>query len=231
MTTASEVDPLKEPFWNLFQVLAWMLTKDLEWVAKYSDRVTDYGSRLVKHRLPPDGEEREVEMPYDRPSLIRIQTQGDFKAVEKELLSRIEDGSVVAEAESGSIPPSRVLGLSVVELDKGGTRIGLRSKLGNELWTDIRFRRQQVLQVWHAPVTASATTVPPVEQKTKLSDARADELVREYLKQNSRHPNQIEAERVAADLGYAKPRDAMRAAVARATDGRGPGKPRKTNRT
>ena len=192
MVTAREVDPFRETYWNLLQVIAWIATGDRTLVVKCSDQVTDYGSHWREVTLP-DGRKELAECPSDRPGLLQISLTAAYKGAgttsgspqaERQFLDALAQehievwGLANGEGSHRKIPPVEATELAISEDRQRGSGVCLRPRdplrPGANTWTNVRLKREGVLSVWPDPLArGEVTSRRPMTKRTAPKYAAA----------------------------------------------------------
>ena len=236
MVTAREVDPFRETYWNLLQVVAWIETGDRALVARCSDQVSDYGSHWSEVTLP-DGRKELAEVPSDRPGLWQIGltaiynsagTGNSFTQIERQFLDALAQehievwGLANGEGSHRKIPPIEATELAIIEDRPRGWGVCLQPKdplrASTISWLNVRIRREEALSVW--PDLLARATPPnlPTAQDgiagDKCSKAKLKKWYNEYTAEHVRagtEPTNKE-QGAAADvaMGCAVPQSVMR---------------------
>lgn len=170
-TEKSEAN-FNDPYWNLAQLLAWVLLFDKKQVHRASDNTHDHGTIWEELRTP-DGETRLVEIRCPRPSGVNILLHAAWRTAEAELTNgfetakaqkigyeefklelerKLQSGELTAfglrngDGTITKIPSFEWANLKVTFDPDRAT-----SKAGSGFWTNLKFQQQEVLKLWPGP--------------------------------------------------------------------------------
>ena len=188
MVTARKVDPFRETYWNLLQVVAWIETGDRALVARCSDQVSDYGSHWSEVTLP-DGRKELAEVPSDRPGLWQIGltaisasagTGNSFTQIERQFLDALAQehievwGLANGDGSHRKIPPIEATELAIIEDRPRGWGVCLQPKdplrAGTITWMNVRIRREEALSAWPDLLANTTPSISPTAQDGVASD-------------------------------------------------------------
>ena len=151
-------DPLEQPYWNSFQVRAWVYTQDLPLVAQLSD-----GAPKGEHTewvTMPDGREESFQAQHSNQSSIFITMHAiekgivmlydTFDEVDEKVLVALQSGKVEALGIKGRIGVHhRIAATEWLSLTFGTDENGaLGGFPQSTIWHDLRFDRKQVMETW-----------------------------------------------------------------------------------
>lgn len=202
MTRPEDVDPLKESHWNLQQAIAWIMTRDLVAVARFSEQVTDWGT-ITKKVTTPDGLDHDCDESLPPPNVLSILNWPirsgnallvDYTSCKRDLLSAIGNGKLRAwgtlSGHQGveEIPQFEAPSLDVwTNGDRNGVvRFGpkLHGKgTGGRQWHGVRMLLEEILKEWPAPnriIDATQTNDSSASDRPNVSIAALQNWYREH---------------------------------------------------
>ena len=167
------MDYFDEPYWNLAQVLAWVMYRDRALIERASDNNTDFGT-YSEEAMMPNGEIRLIERRGAPISFIDLACEGvfaehtspesdlpNYQTAKAQIMRALEDARLSATAIAvGSDVRLPVGATDWLDLDiyfdlKTGTYAGWkkRPRIGDPRYRDVKIARTEILSVWPDPFT------------------------------------------------------------------------------
>ncbi len=188
------MEPFEERYWNLVQVLAWVVTGDRRLVRKAAGDAVDTGTYMAEVELP-DGQRELAELtshgfgPRHLDITVAVRGGGALKNVEEGeavLIRALEYGRVKCLARrygEGGLQPIPEIQWPGLRFEYGPTRAiprGLGSD-GAAHWSDLKFERDDVLKEWPDPLekvlTDPETGATPEELEAQTKEPESQQAV------------------------------------------------------
>lgn len=166
------MDAFEKPFWNYYQLVAWVYNGNRSLVRICDD---DAPQRYHWEELVlPDGRKELIEVPSSSPNLIRHQIEADFnngaaypslRDAQDNIREKLVSGEITAfgiannQGDRQVIPTLAWTDLEYYEeYDRGHNVFGPKDifRSGSTRWYNTIFKREEILKVWPDPLSQMA---------------------------------------------------------------------------